>query len=301
LIGSKQKAGFAHMIKKRFIAIVMLIAIVAIVFIKMEDSKAKQELLAEKAEAKNLIALLDVQEQSSEETEQDSVQGQSSEATEQEDSIQEQPSEASKKRALAQQAHSLADEKLVALTFDDGPHPQHTEDLLDFLKAERVPATFFILGVQGEKHPDILSRMEKEGHQLAVHSYDHVDFTKLSLQDAQKQINQTNQVIKDATGVDATVMRPPFGAINDQVTKNVDMPQILWNIDTMDWKHRDANYIYNTIVKNTEDGSVILLHDIYGTSVEGAKRAIKKLKKDGYTFVTIDVLMNFRDLGLVVR
>lgn len=289
------------MIKKRFIAIVMLIAIVAIVFIKMEDSKAKQELLAEKAEAKNLIALLDVQEQSSEETEQDSVQGQSSEATEQEDSIQEQPSEASKKRALAQQAHSLADEKLVALTFDDGPHPQHTEDLLDFLKAERVPATFFILGVQGEKHPDILSRMEKEGHQLAVHSYDHVDFTKLSLQDAQKQINQTNQVIKDATGVDATVMRPPFGAINDQVTKNVDMPQILWNIDTMDWKHRDANYIYNTIVKNTEDGSVILLHDIYGTSVEGAKRAIKKLKKDGYTFVTIDVLMNFRDLGLVVR
>lgn len=185
---------------------------------------------------------------------------------------------------------TLDGQKAVAITFDDGPG-DYTEKLLDELRKRNVKATFFMLGSCVEKHPEVLSVMAADGHQLGSHTYEHLDITKLSTKELNEQINKTDNAIYNACGQKATAFRPPYGAYTNDTIANIDKTVTLWSMDTLDWKSRDAKSVKENIINQCTDGSIILLHDIYESSVKGVLAAIDELQKKGYVFVTVDELI----------
>ena len=182
--------------------------------------------------------------------------------------------------------------KCVALTFDDGPVPG-TKQLLDLLKKEGVPATFFVVGEMAKAHPEILARMAKDGHVVGNHSWNHPQFTKLTADQIRSQIERTNKLIKQSTKVQPTLLRPPFGASNATVhgiERELGMAQVLWSVDPLDWKDRDAKAIADRVVKAVKPGSIVLSHDLYESTREAYKTIIPALRNKGYTFVTVPQL-----------
>lgn len=188
----------------------------------------------------------------------------------------------------------LADKKLVALTFDDGPNPDTTSQLLDILKQEQVHATFFVLGSRAQYYPELVRRAADEGHQIGTHTYGHKQLTKLTDKERRDEIERANEAIENAVGALPTALRPPYGSYNDDVKADAHMPVVMWSVDPEDWKYRDADTVCEHIVSAVKDGDIVLLHDIYQSSVEGAQKAIQALKADGYTFVTVEQLLNAR-------
>jgi peptidoglycan/xylan/chitin deacetylase (PgdA/CDA1 family) len=188
---------------------------------------------------------------------------------------------------------NLKDQKLVALTFDDGPDP-NTNTLLDILKKEKASATFFVLGMRIDRYGDITRRAYQEGHQIASHTYFHKDLTKLHPGQRQAEIDGTIAAIERTTGAKPTVMRPPYGSWNADVMSAAGMPLILWSIDTEDWKYRDSERIYQHVMANVRDGSIILFHDVYATTVQAVAKIIPALKSQGYAIVTVNRLMMTR-------
>lgn len=188
--------------------------------------------------------------------------------------------------------------KLAAITFDDGPSG-YTSQLLDGLKARDAHATFFMTAKNGShgilNHSDVLSRMINEGHQLANHSYDHPSIGKLSGSQVANEFGNVEALLFNAQGGSyLDMLRTPGGAVNSTIQANCGGPIILWSVDTLDWKNRNADTVYSNIVNKTGDGSIILLHDLYQTSVQGALRAIDTLQARGYEFVTVAELMRRR-------
>lgn len=184
--------------------------------------------------------------------------------------------------------------KLIALTFDDGPGP-YTNRLLDGLAARDVHATFFELGMRAEEYDKTTRRIYAEGHQVAQHGYDHPTLTTQSDEKVRWQIQHTRDIINEALGQDFTYyVRPPYGDCNSRVLSLLNAPAIFWSIDPVDWRDRDANTVRDRIVSNAYDGAIILCHDIYSTTVDGALMAIDKLKSDGYEFVTVSELFRRR-------
>lgn len=181
--------------------------------------------------------------------------------------------------------------KRVALTFDDGPDPNYTEKLLDGLKERDVKATFFLLGKQVDKYPDIVKRMYKEGHIIGNHSYDHVNLATLSATDAKNQISKTNEAIYKITGEYPQYLRPPFGnePQNEDVAK--DMITVLWDVDPLDWCCGSSTNVANKVEKSVKEGDIILLHDASKSSVEAALQIVDELTEKGYEFVTVDKLI----------
>lgn len=175
---------------------------------------------------------------------------------------------------------------MVALTFDDGPG-KRTGELLAQLEKYSAHATFFMLGQHTSSYKEEIKKMKEIGCELGNHSYDHKDLSRLSAGGVKSEIEDTNNKLKQIVGSEATVMRPPYGAISDTVKKNVGMPMILWNIDTLDWKTRNAKKTINTVMDNVGDGDIILLHDIHSESVDAALKLIPKLQKAGYQLVTV--------------
>lgn len=183
-------------------------------------------------------------------------------------------------------------EKMVALTFDDGPSSNGTTELvLDLLKANNAKGTFFMLGERVVQNPAAVERIYKEGHELGSHSWSHPQLTKLSGSQVKKQINDTDAAVKKITGTIPTVFRPPYGAINDAVKALMHTPSIMWSMDTLDWKHKDANYVANYILDHVKDGDIILTHDIHATTGEAMKKVIPELQRRGYKLVTVSELM----------
>lgn len=195
-------------------------------------------------------------------------------------------------------------EKQIALTFDDGPDPRVTSDLLDVLKEEEVPATFFLLGARAKAYPDLVLRTHNEGHLIGNHGYWHNPIIQLSDQQATFEIEQTQQVIEQIIGVKTTLHRPPFGLLNEQkveAIKELDYSIILWSVDTEDWKASPPDQIVETVLETVKPGSIILHHDgsnwdtdLTGT-VTAVKKEIKELKKQGYTFVTVNDLLGLSE------
>ncbi len=179
--------------------------------------------------------------------------------------------------------------KRVAITFDDGPHSIYTEQLLDGLKERNVVATFFVVGANIEENEEIIQRMNDEGHLIGNHTYSHTDICNLSVEQRNEEIYKTNERIKAITGETVGYIRPPFGNCKD---KNVDeMLVIMWNVDPRDWCIMDADVVVENIVKDVEAGDIILLHDIFKSSVEAALKVIDILKEKGYEFVTVEELI----------
>jgi len=188
----------------------------------------------------------------------------------------------------------LRDKKLVALTFDDSPQRTQTTRLLDFLKEQDVRVTFFMVGVNVKDAPEIVRRAAAEGHQVASHTYNHKDLTKLGPERLAQEIGDTAALIEELTGARPTAMRPPYGAQNAAVQAAAGTPLILWSIDPKDWSTRDADKSYSRVLANVRDGDIVLLHDLYRESVDAAERIIPALKEQGYTFVTVDQLLAAR-------
>ncbi len=183
------------------------------------------------------------------------------------------------------------EKKRVALTFDDGPSTLYTQRLLDGLKERGVRATFFVIGKNIEGNEDILRRMVEEGHIIGNHTYSHVELSTVSYEIGLEEIQKTNEVIFDACGITPEYIRPPFGSWNDKLTMDVNMTEVLWNVDTLDWQSKDAGLVTKKALRCAEDGSIILLHDVYGTSVDAALDIVDELTKEGYEFVTIDEML----------
>lgn len=179
--------------------------------------------------------------------------------------------------------------KKVALTFDDGPG-SFTGRLLDCLEANNAKATFFMVGTEIASFPDEVKRMAQLGCELGNHSYDHTDLTTVSSDQIVSQLNQVDSLLTDLTGQASTVVRPPYGALNDTVRASVNAPVILWSIDTLDWETLDAQKTVDTVMENVQDGSIILMHDIFSTSVDAAEILIPRLISEGYELVTVHEL-----------
>ena len=180
--------------------------------------------------------------------------------------------------------------KLIAITFDDGPGA-YTSTLLDELAARDVKATFFVSGYRAASYPETLKRMVAEGHQLASHTQNHENLNTLSASKIASEISQTQALITAAGGDDPAYIRPPYGNANQTVRAQATAPLINWSVDPEDWKYHNADTVCRNILAGSYDGAIILVHDIYKTSVEGALAAIDKLLAQGYEFVTVRDLL----------
>ena len=176
----------------------------------------------------------------------------------------------------------------VAITFDDGPSTVYTEILLDGLKERGVKATFFLTGREIQYSEDVVKRMSEEGHIVGNHTYSHVDLKRTNYNTAKEEIEKTNDCIKKVTGKKPKYIRPPYGDWDERLLEETDMSIVLWSVDPEDWKDQNASIVANRVIKNTNPGDVILLHDIFKTSVDAAFIIIDELKSRGYEFVTID-------------
>ena len=182
-------------------------------------------------------------------------------------------------------------EKYLAFTFDDGPHPVHTPVLLDGLKERGVPATFFLMGSCIPGNEALVKRMQEEGHLIGNHSYNHVRLTKAGSAAVCEAVDRTSGMIEDITGSRPQYMRPPYGDWNEELECQSGMTTVLWSVDSLDWKLRNQKRIVKKVLKEAEDGDIILMHDIFDTSVSAALELIDILQREGYTFVTADELM----------
>lgn len=184
-----------------------------------------------------------------------------------------------------------ADIRRVALTFDDGPHPVYTEQLLDGLKERGVRVTFFVTGEHAEIHPDIIKRMVEEGHLVGNHTYSHIQLTKTNREIYKEELIKTNEILKEITGQEVQYVRPPYGSWDKSFEKELNMFPVLWNVDPMDWCSENVSCITEKIVSKVKENDIILMHDYYDTSVMAALKTIDELLDEGYTFVTVDEIM----------
>ena len=176
----------------------------------------------------------------------------------------------------------------VAITFDDGPSTVYTEILLDGLKERGVRATFFLTGREIQYSKNVVKRMSDEGHIVGNHTYSHIDLKRTDYAKAKEEIEKTNECIKKVTGKTPKYIRPPYGDWDDRLLEETDMSIVLWSVDPEDWKDQNAEIVARRVIKSTKPGDVILLHDIFKTSVEAALIIVDELQNEGYEFVTID-------------
>lgn len=183
---------------------------------------------------------------------------------------------------------------MIAFTFDDGPHHSNTMQVVDLFEQYNGKATFFVLGKLAKTYPDIIKNCYQKGFEIENHSYSHPNLTKLPIEDAYKEIHETNDIIFSLTGRDPEYLRPPGGAYNTEI-KNISHMKIqLWNIDTLDWKHRNSNIVTQKIIEQAKDGKVILVHDIHASTIEGVRNALPILHEQGYQFVTLETLHEYK-------
>lgn len=180
----------------------------------------------------------------------------------------------------------------VALTFDDGPSPEYTPLLLDGLRERNVKASFFVIGSNIEKEggEEIIRRIYEEGHLIGNHTWHHVDLSDLSTEDAWKELEMTDSLIKAVTGEETALVRPPFGEFPRSM-EEPDKLYVKWTVDSRDWVTKDTQEIVRKVVTDTEENDIILMHDCYETSVEAALQIIDILSERGYEFVTVDRLL----------
>lgn len=179
----------------------------------------------------------------------------------------------------------------VALTFDDGPHPVYTPQLLDGLNERGVHATFFVVGKNILGNEALLKRMETEGHLIGNHTYSHVKLSELDTARACAEVEKTNALICEVTGKEPEFIRPPFGEWKKAMECSFEMIPVLWDVDPLDWTTKNTALVVERVLKDTKPGDIILLHDYYQSSVDAALEIVDALTERGYKFVTVDELI----------
>ena len=187
------------------------------------------------------------------------------------------------------------DDKVVALTFDDGPS-KYTNKILDVLKKYDACGTFFLIGNKVDFYGDVLKRMLLEGSEIGNHSYDHKLLTRLSKADFQKEISKTQDAIKKVTGFTPTLFRPTYGGYTNILKSYTDLKFVLWDVDSRDWQVKTKDKIIKNILPNVKSGSIILMHDSHEYSLNALEDVLKSLKNQGYKFVTVSELLELKKL-----
>lgn len=200
-------------------------------------------------------------------------------------------------RADAPAASASADPpKYVALTFDDGPSPRCTPQLLDGLRDLGAKATFFVVGCQAVKDPDIVRRIADEGHQVGNHSYDHAALDRLTPAQALADLEKNDALLRELLGEGDYWVRPPYGLLTDDEAARLTVPLVNWSVDTEDWRTKNCDKILDVIYRCTGDGDIVLLHDRYLNTVEATLKAIAHLQQQGYVFVTVSELLSLKNV-----
>lgn len=184
-------------------------------------------------------------------------------------------------------------DKMVAFTFDDGPS-YNTIKIVNTLVKYDSKATFFLVGNKIEKYAKTMDVLVKNGMDIGNHTYSHKELTKLSNKEILKEIDLTNEVIYNKTGIKPMFLRPSYGAMNKRIKKLSTMPIIIWNIDTLDWKYHNSNKIKDKILKYVSDGDIILMHDTYVATLNAIEMVIPELKKQGYKIVSVSELFKYK-------
>lgn len=189
---------------------------------------------------------------------------------------------------------------VLALTFDDGPHPELTPKLLDILRQKGVRATFFVLGGNVAKYPEIARRIVAEGHEIANHSYSHPALPRLGAARLKDEVGGTCDIIQQVTGRRPASMRPPYGALNASVEhallRDYGLNIVLWSVDPLDWKRPGAAEVARRLVEGARPGAILLAHDIHPGTIEAIPEVIAQLKSQGYTFATVGQLQALQNL-----
>lgn len=207
-----------------------------------------------------------------------------------------------KKAVLARQAPELPENmpkvvtnnpkagKKVALTFDDGPHPENTPAIMQLLKEHQAKATFFMLGSTADFYPELIQQVVEAGHEVGSHSWNHPQLSLLDEASIKNEVDLTDNVFKEAIGYAPNTLRPPYGDYDDRVSQLIDKPLVLWSIDTLDWKSRDPQAILAQVQSQLHDGAIILMHDIHDETVSGTALVLDYLDEQGYECVTVSEL-----------
>lgn len=186
---------------------------------------------------------------------------------------------------------------VVAMTFDDGPHPNLTPQLLDMLRVRGIRATFFVIGRNAARYPQILQRMVAEGHEIGNHTWSHPSLYGHSDASVLSQIDRTNRAVYDAVGRPPVTMRPPYGNLYDRqrlmLYEARSMPTVLWSVDPLDWQRPGSAVVSQRIIGNCHSGAVILAHDILSATVRAMPSALDGVTGRGFRFVTISELIGW--------
>lgn len=180
--------------------------------------------------------------------------------------------------------------KCVALTFDDGPG-EHTEKLLDILERHQAKATFFVVGPNAESNPGTMKRMVRAGHELGNHTWHHPVLPQLTDAQVRYEFDSTDEVIRKITGNRTKMNRPPYGASNPRVNRLMPSASIMWSIDTLDWRHRDAATSIAVVKEQLSPGAIVLFHDIHAPSVAAIEPLLKHFAAKGYHPVTVSQIL----------
>lgn len=183
--------------------------------------------------------------------------------------------------------------KMVALTYDDGPSI-YTPRVLKTLKENNAVATFFVVGNRVPTYSDTVKKAHDMGCEIGNHTYEHKNLTRVSEAEVKRQITKTNRNVKKVTGQAPVIMRPTGGATNANVKQWVGMPSIIWSIDTLDWKTRNAGSTKKAVLDHVKDGDIVLMHDLYSATASASETIIPELVKRGYQLVTVSELAECR-------
>lgn len=187
-----------------------------------------------------------------------------------------------------------SDKPVVALTFDDGPHPVYTPQILRILEDHGIPATFFVVGRNAKRSPEILRLMKEKGHALGNHTFSHVRLTAVNNGTLKEEIERTREIILIETGINTSLFRPPFGAFDARSLAEValrNLEVVLWSVDSRDWATHNLGDIRRNVERKTHSGAIVLLHDVHQQTVDVLPGLIEFLKQRGYTFVTIPEML----------
>jgi peptidoglycan/xylan/chitin deacetylase (PgdA/CDA1 family) len=183
----------------------------------------------------------------------------------------------------------------IAMTFDDGPNATLTPKLLDLLAAHQIKATFFVVGENAARYPDILKRAAREGHEIANHSWSHPNLAKMSDDAVRRELQKTDDAITSALGARPTLLRPPYGSITARqkhwIHDDFGYRIILWDVDPDDWKRPGPRVVCSRILKDTHAGSIVLAHDIHPGTIEAMPATLSQLQEKGFKFVTVSQLL----------
>ncbi len=201
------------------------------------------------------------------------------------------------------------DKPVIAMTFDDGPHPSLTPRLLDILKQRNIKATFFVLGSNVRAYPHIVRRMLAEGHEVANHTYTHASLTSRSDDQIRSELQRCDEAIMAAANYRPHLIRPPYGATNARIKEMIysefGYATIMWSVDPQDWRRPGVSVVTSRLVNGAHNGAILLAHDIHPPTIEAMPATFDQLLAKGFQFVTVSQLLNLEKantpVGVVIR